>query len=195
MSLTAEHFAAAARRLGCDVAAVRAVAEVESVGSGFLPTGEPTVLFERHIFAALTDNRYDGARAPGLPAKYSLVSDCSASGKGEYGPQSAQHARLHAAALLDRDAALKSASWGMFQILGRYHGEAGHATIQAFVNAMYSGDREHLESFVSLVLARGLGDELRDHRWAELALRYNGKGYKVNRYDEKLAAAYEKWSK
>ncbi|MBU7571486.1 MAG: DUF3380 domain-containing protein, partial [Flavobacterium sp.] len=30
--------------------------------------------------------------------------------------------------------------------------------------------------------------------WAEFALRYNGKGYKTNRYDEKLMKAYARYS-
>ena len=39
--------ASAANKLGCEVAAVRAVVDVES-GGGFLPDGRPKILFERH---------------------------------------------------------------------------------------------------------------------------------------------------
>ena len=49
-SLTEADYAAAAGRLGCSVAAIKAVAKVESKGSGFLPSGEPRILFERHVF-------------------------------------------------------------------------------------------------------------------------------------------------
>ncbi|WP_262919099.1 N-acetylmuramidase family protein [Niabella hibiscisoli] len=48
--LTEKDFQDAARQLNCEVAAIKAVAEVESKGDGFLPTGEPKILFERHIF-------------------------------------------------------------------------------------------------------------------------------------------------
>jgi hypothetical protein len=185
--LTDADFRDAAAALRCDVAAVRAVTEVEAPRGAFLPTGEPTILFERHIFSRLTRRRFDGERAPDLPDECSLLSSPV---PGGYGPVSAQHARLAAAAKLDRDAALKSASWGMFQILGLYHAEAGHATLQGFVNAMYRGAGEHLRAFVSLVLARRLDSALREHRWADFALRYNGKGYRKNRYDIKLAEAH-----
>jgi two-component sensor histidine kinase len=49
-ALTEEDYKRAARRLGCSVAAIKAVAEVEAPGSGFLPDGRPKILFERHIF-------------------------------------------------------------------------------------------------------------------------------------------------
>src|SRR5690606_11763897 len=39
----------AAQALGVEPAAIRAVTEVESRGSGFLPDGRPVILFERHI--------------------------------------------------------------------------------------------------------------------------------------------------
>lgn len=193
--LTLDDFKAAAARLRCGVAEVRAVAEVEAPNGGFRPGGqEPVILFEPKIFSELTGGRFDGQRARALPPKYSLISSPHAPGPGEYGPESAQHARLQAAATLDREAALKSASWGMFQILGRYYEEAGFESLRAFVNAMYLGVDAHLAAFVSLVLHRKLDDDLREHRWADFARRFNGAGYKRNRYDEKLAAAFAKWS-
>lgn len=57
----------AAEALGCDLAAVMAVAEVESRGDAFLPDGRPTVLFERHVFRRLTGGIHDRA-APDLSA-------------------------------------------------------------------------------------------------------------------------------
>jgi N-acetylmuramidase len=45
-------YQAAAQSLGCEVAAVKAVAAVESAGHGFLPNGKPKILFEAHIFFA-----------------------------------------------------------------------------------------------------------------------------------------------
>ena len=43
-----------ADRLQCDVAAVLAVAEVESGGRKDLPDGRPQILFEAHWFSRLT---------------------------------------------------------------------------------------------------------------------------------------------
>ncbi|MES9280141.1 peptidoglycan-binding protein, partial [Cutibacterium acnes] len=41
--------AAAAKRLGVDLASIYAINQVESLGNGFASNGKPTILFERHI--------------------------------------------------------------------------------------------------------------------------------------------------
>ena len=51
---------AAAKKLDCQVAAVRAVIDVESRG-GFLPDKRPKILFERHYFSRLTKRKFDGS--------------------------------------------------------------------------------------------------------------------------------------
>jgi hypothetical protein len=48
--ITREAFLGSALLLGVEPEVVMAVAEVESSGDGFLPTGEPKILFEPHIF-------------------------------------------------------------------------------------------------------------------------------------------------
>src|SRR5690606_34779310 len=55
----------AASALGVDVATVRAVADVESSGGGFLADGRPKILFERHIFARETGGRFNQSH-PGI---------------------------------------------------------------------------------------------------------------------------------
>ena len=57
--LQEKDFQKAAKALNCDVAAIKAVAEVESKQDGFLPTDEPIILFERHIFSKLTKGIFD----------------------------------------------------------------------------------------------------------------------------------------
>ena len=49
-ALTNTDFARAATELNVEEAAIRAVAEVEAAGAGFLPDGRPAVLYEAHIF-------------------------------------------------------------------------------------------------------------------------------------------------
>lgn len=183
--LTDADFARAAVALGVDEPAIRAVTEVESLGSGFLPTGEPKILFERHLFHHYTGGRYDRA-----------FPDISAPTAGGYGAAERQHQRLDRAARLDRDAALKSASWGLFQVLGGNHFAAGHATLQAFVNAMYAGESQHLDAFVAFVRAHtAMHEALQGHDWAGFARRYNGPAYARNEYDTRLAAAYARHNK
>lgn len=175
-------YARAATSLGCPVAAVRAVALVESKG-GFLADKRPKILFERHIFHRLTEGRFSAAK----PA----ISNPT---PGGYRGGAAEYDRLAAALACDRLAALKSASWGAFQIMGFNHKLAGFPDVASFVRAMVSGEAAHLTAFVAFVKASNLADELVRRDWAAFARGYNGPDYRINRYDEKLAEAYAYFS-
>ncbi|WP_293354943.1 N-acetylmuramidase domain-containing protein [Phenylobacterium sp.] len=170
--------AAAAAKLACEVAAVRAVMQVESRG-GFLPDGRPRILFERHYFSRLVNGAYDHEHP-----------DICSTRSGGYVGGAAEYDRLVRAARLDLRAAIRSASWGAFQVMGDHYKRLGYATPEAFVQGMCESEDRHLEAFVAFVKFNRLDDELRRHDWAGFARGYNGAGYKANRYDEKLAAAY-----
>jgi hypothetical protein len=174
---TADH-ERAAKAIGCAVAAIRAVAEVESRG-GFLADGRPKILFERHIFSRLTNRRFDtGHPAIANPAP------------GGYRGGPAEYDRLAQAIALDRPAALKSASWGAFQIMGFNHNLAGFTDVEIFVKAMVSGQGAQLDAFARFIKASSLGDELIRKDWPGFARGYNGPDYAKNKYDIKLAAAF-----
>lgn len=181
MKLTEEDYTEAAQRLGCDVAAIQAVAEVEAgPHGGFLPDGAPTILFERHVFHRLTKGEFDNH------------PDISNAVPGGYGKVSEQHGRLEKAAKLNRSAALQSASWGLFQVLGANWSWLKYDSLQEFVNAMYRNEREHLDAFVRFVQVNNLARHLREKRWTQFAKAYNGPNYWKNSYDVKIAMAY-KW--
>ena len=170
----------AAKILNCEVAAVKAVAEVESTGSGFLSNGRPKILFERHYFHRLTKGKFS-----------SFYPDISNRQSGWYTKN--EHARLEKAAKLNREAALQSASWGKFQIMGAHWKALGYSSIQEFINAMYASETEHLMAFVKFVKVNGLSDELQRKDWAGFARGYNGSNYHINKYDQKMAVAYNKY--
>lgn len=178
-TFTAEGIALAAKRLGVDVPTVRAVAEVESNGVGFLPDGRPKILFERHIFSRLTERRFDGAHP-----------DISNPDPGNYEGGEDEYPRLYRALQLDGDAAVQSASWGGFQIMGFNWKECGEKSPYGFLLAMHHNADAHLQLFVGLVLSKGLADELQRRDWANFAAKYNGPNFRANRYDSKLASAY-----
>jgi N-acetylmuramidase len=184
--ITDEQYKEAAALLRCEVAAVKAVTEVESSGRGFLPDGKVKILFEPHIFWQELKKRNITP----------VVRDiCYPKWKtGAYGKMSEQWPKLERAVQINKDAALCSASWGLFQIMGQYWSETGVASLDEFVMMMKRTDYEHLMLFCGLILTRKLDDEMREKRWADFALRYNGSGYKANNYDTKLEAAYEKYS-
>lgn len=176
--LTDADFERAARAIGCTVAAVRAVNDVESRG-GFFADSRPKILYERHIFSRQTNRKFDAAHP-------SIANPSS----GGYIGGPAEYDRLAKAIALDRTAALKSASWGAFQIMGFNHKAAGFADVEAFVKAMASGQGAQLDAFVKFIKANSLDDELIRRDWAGFARGYNGPDYAKNKYDIKLAAAF-----
>lgn len=182
-TLTDEGILSAAKYLGVEPATIRAVAEVESAGDGFLPDGRPKILFERHKFHKFTKGEYDASHP-----------DISAKTAGGYGAGGAhQWKRFSEAMELDPEAAMKSASWGKFQIMGFNHKAAGFDTVDDFVDAMKASEDEQLKAFVQYIKSNLLDGELKNHDWAGFARQYNGADYKINRYDTKLAAAYKKF--
>ena len=170
--------------LGCELAAIKAVAEVESNGSSFLRDGRIKILFEAHIFSGYTNDSYSD--------DYPLISSKKWN-RSLYKGGAAEYPRLQQAMELNREAALKSCSYGGFQIMGFNYKICGFNSIDTFVKEMHTGDGQ-LKALANFIIRRGLADELRRKDWAGFARGYNGKGYKANRYDEKLAAAYKKFS-
>lgn len=189
--LTEQDYINAASILSVEVACIKAVTEVESSGSGFNADGSVKILFEPHVFWKQLKQR-------GIdPAQHKAGNeDILYMGWGEkpYGKYSAQWNRLNRARAINEDAALCSASYGIFQVMGFHFKICGFDSVQHFVNAMQESEGRQLEAFCSFVKANHLDDELRAKLWAQFALGYNGSGYKKNNYDKKLAAAYQKYS-
>jgi N-acetylmuramidase len=189
LTLTDEDFARAAKELDVEQAAIRAVAEVEAAGHGFLPDGRPAILYEAHVFHRLTKGGHIAAKD-----RHGVLLSASKWDRSLYGAAGAhQHDRLEDAAKLDDSAAKKSCSWGTFQILGENYQAAGCNTIDAFVAKMNSGAGAHLDAFVAFIKANNLDDALRRKDWAAFARGYNGPGYAQNAYDKKMAKAYARW--
>ncbi|ABI72196.1 hypothetical protein Sfri_2350 [Shewanella frigidimarina NCIMB 400] len=175
-----------ANQLGCKVAAIKAVADVESSGDAFFSNGKPKILFEAHIFARLTNHKYDQSH----PSVSSRTWNRSL-----YTGGSQEYARLEIAMSLDTSEALKSTSWGRFQIMGFNYSESGFTSVEAFVKAMFSSERKQLDAFVSFVKNKGLEKYLITLDWASFAKGYNGSQYEQNKYDIKLHKAFEKYDK
>jgi hypothetical protein len=172
---------AAAERLKCEVAAIKAVAQVETEAHGpFDEYGRATILFERHYFRNFTN------------AKYNKTHPDISGSPGGHGKFSEQYKKLSRAAMLDERAALKSASWGTFQIMGANHADAGYSDVNSFVTAMAQSADKHLEAFVAFIDKNPRAKKaLQNKNWARFAAEYNGKNYKQNLYDTKLEAAFK----
>lgn len=173
-------FERAADALQTDVPSVKALAHVESNGDGFLPDGRSKILFEAQHFHKLTQGKFDADH----PNISSPVWN-----RHLYKGGAAEWDRLEEAIELDREAALKSASYGAFQILGENFKACGFASVEAFVEAMKT-DTGQLDAFVNFIKANHIDGPLRRHEWDKVARLYNGPQYAANQYDQKLAAAY-----
>lgn len=199
MALSQQRIINEAKELRIRSAALMAVDLTESNGNGFLYDKKtPKILFEPHIFwkqlrergidpeRVLKDNV---VREPGgkiISSKYADIL-YPIWGTKKYGDVNVQHARLQRAAEINRDAALCSASWGRYQIMGYNWKLAGCLSLQEFINKMYRSEDEHLDCFSAYIKNTYLDDELRALDWAAFARGYNGKYYWKNEYDKKLA--------
>lgn len=190
--------AQAAARLGVPVATVYALNEVESQGRGFLDNGKPVILFERHVMfdrlqlvrSAGDDQEQLHQRAEQLAKQVPNLVNPKAGG---YIGGSAEHQRLAQARQLDDVAALESASWGGFQVMGYHWQRLGYSSVHDFVAAMNRSEADHLEAFVRFIEAdANLLKALKAQKWATVAKLYNGPSYQRNLYDVKLERAFER---
>jgi len=182
MGLRDEDYQEAATSLNVEIAAIKAVAEVETSGKAFDENGRPRILYERHYFHRLTDGKYS--------KKHPDISNATSGGYGKF---SSQYPKLERAYELDRDAVLRSASWGRFQIMGNNFQAAGFTSVAWFVLAMTQSESAHLKAFTSFVQSnKSMHTNLRDKDWAAFAASYNGPNYKDNQYDTKMEAAYKR---
>ncbi len=187
--ITEEQIQASAEKLGVEPETLKAVMQIECRGSGFLPTGEPVILFERHWFwRLLGKQRWWTARLKFM-RKHPRICNPRAGGYGRY---SSQHAKLQVASRFNRDCALMACSWGLGQVMGFHWQKLGYASLQDFVNAMYENEANQLDAMVRYIQVFGLADELQNKNWSGFAYGYNGRAFRKNRYDEKLAMAYHR---
>ena len=180
-----------AHELGIEKAALKAVVEVEcSNKGGFLRDGRPRILFEGHIFWQRLRKR--GIDPEALAAQHpdivypKWVRTHYKGGAGEW-ERFARAEKIHPVA------AIESASWGMFQIMGFHWATCGCSSAEEFRGLMECSEADQMRLSLLFMQKTGIAKWLKTKDWATFALRYNGSGYRANRYDTRLAEAYEKF--
>ena len=183
---------------------VKAVISVESAGRGHLPDGRPKILFEGHKFWhwLKTNGKDPEALQPGNDNIIYKSWTSKNYLKGEH-----EYKRLEAARKIDEKAAIYATSWGLFQILGENLEHnikgRGYKNVAEFEEKQHESEYYHFLDFLAfiktkIVRRKPLIDYISestngDYDWETFAYGYNGSGYKVNQYDIKLKAAYEKY--
>jgi hypothetical protein len=160
------------------------VISVETTGMGYLSDRRPKILFERHYFSKATKGQFD-----------QTDPDISNPVAGGYGPAGAhQYDRLARALALDQAAALGSTSWGLGQVMGVNFNECGYESVQNFVHAAIGSEDGQLAILAAFLKFSGCAQALKAQNWAQAARIYNGPNYAQNQYDQKLAAAFGRFS-
>jgi hypothetical protein len=149
---------------------------------GFGQDGRPIILFERHLFSRKTNSQFDTSNPS--------ISNRTPGGYPR--SQADRWAQLAEAYALDPEAALQSASYGRFQVLGQNYGNLGMPNAHEYVAKISKSEKDQLEAFEGFVRANNLADELQRKDWAGFARAYNGPGYAANQYDTKMANAYQR---
>lgn len=186
--LTTADYIAAAKELQCPPSMVHALSLKETKGKPFLPDGRPVILFERHQFykrmkdRALAERLAKTERDICFPnrkdnQKYQDPLDRYQGGTKEW--EFLERARKY-----DEKAALESASYGQFQVMGFNAVPIGYPSVQEFVRLMEVDVYQHLEAMVRFVKATPVALRgMRNKNFQDVALGYNGAGYAANRYD------------
>lgn len=189
------------QRLGLAPAAALAVLQVESGGQGFDPNGRLIARFENHLFDALWGQahadvyalhfRYDASRRW---QGHQFRSQPDGAWQDVHVSQDREWQALGLARGFDDTAALRSASYGAPQILGRNHARLGYDSVQAMLAAFQADLRWHIVGLFDFVRADGLSspglDALRLGRFVDFAAFYNGTGNQ-QQYGARLQTAYE----
>ncbi len=129
---------------------IHAVLDVETAGGGFDSIGRPKMLFEPHIFWRELGPGPDRDKAAALGLAYPKW------GQKKYPKDS--YGRLGQAMEINREKALRSASWGRGQIRGFNCLLAGYATARQMVDAFLDDEEAHLRAMITFIKTAGLDD-------------------------------------
>lgn len=184
--LSDEDFEIVADELGVEVAAIKAVVEIEAgkAMKGFAAPGVPVINFDASMYRIYRKKAPDrsGDKNAKVPA-------------GLSGYALREWTQLTNARKKNSDGADMGTFWGMFQIGGFNYKLCGCKTVKEFVAVMSESEFSQLELFAKFISATGYLADLKAKNWAGFARKYNGAGYRARGYHTRMAAAYKKYSK
>lgn len=182
--LTDADFKIIAKELGVEVAAIKAVVEIEAGPgmNGFWAPGVPIINFDRSMY-----NRFCSKAQCKKGAKGAKVPD------GLKGYPLKEWTQLVNARKQNEQGANLGTFWGMFQIGGFNYKTCGCSSIEEFVRLMSHSELEQLELFAAFITNSGMVPDLKKRNWAGFARKYNGTSYAKKGYHTRMATAYKKY--
>lgn len=187
-TLTEDDFREVAQSLGVEVAAIKAVVEIEAgrTHEGFSAPGKPLINFDLTMFRRFATRH--GVNLSKYGKSHSVVFN------SHRGSQKQANRRLEAAKSIHPHAAIEGTFWGMFQIGGFNWKKCGAESIDQFVELMSRSERDQLDMFASFISSTGLLKHLQSKNWAAFARGYNGPSYARRSYHTRMASAYNRYS-
>jgi len=132
-------------------------------------------------------------------AYFSRLSPKSKIGLWKTGPQTNQEeawALFNSAYVLDPQAAMRSTSIGLGQIMGDNYKLLGyHSVNDMWDDAKRGLDRQLYQLITFIENKKPLASLIKEHNWVMFAYYYNGPNYKKNSYDTKLNSRYAYYKK
>lgn len=175
--------------LSVDYHLLLAITQVEAGSKGFIALNKPIVLFERHIF--YKQLKKQGFNVDDLSNQYPQIINKI---PGGYLGGQRENYRLEMAKQINKNCAIESTSFGLFQIMGFHWSTLDYQSAQDFESQMNESELKQTEAFIRFIASRAnskMITALKDHDYTTFARLYNGPTYKKNRYDEKIKEAYE----
>jgi len=151
------------------------------------------ILFEGHKFHKYTEGKFTGIEEYKDISYPRWTRKWYATGANSEIRQQKEYLRFERAANLDEEAAIKSTSWGRYQIMGFNYKLVGFDDIFTFYYAMGDNELEHLISFVEYIFSTNLQKSLINQDWETFARGFNGSG-QVGIYAPKMERAFKKYS-
>ena len=190
MTLTDDDYREVAEHLGCEIAAIKAVVEIEAgrTHEGFSAPGRPLVNFDLGMF------RRNAAKKGVSLSKYYRTHP-QVFNRNRRSSQASVFSRLTAARSIHDASAIESTYWGMFQIGGFNWRKCGCASAGEFAERMSRSERDQLDLFAEFVKSTGLVKHLRSKNWRAFARGYNGPSYAARNYHNRMAASYARHKK
>jgi len=178
-----------AEGLQIEPALLLTVAVVEAKNKGLHRRGVPVILFERHIFYRQLKKHCLDAAA--LSVRYPKLINKKAGG---YIGGENENMRLKLAKQIHTKAAIESASFGLFQIMGFHWQALGYESAVDFELQMGASEENQAAAFVRFLTLKSnnkMLTALKKKDFKDFARLYNGVDFAKNNYDIKLQNHYQ----
>lgn len=168
-----------AQKAGYDYRVLKSIIQVESGQHGFSEkTGRLIIQFEPAWFKRECKDWQ----------KDTVHTTWQSNGVGD---QTAEWDAFNNAFAENPDAAMKSTSIGMMQLMGFHYAEIGFKTVGAmWDDAKISEANQVMQAVKWMKTVKQLDNAVMAKDWQHIAYYYNGENYKKFHYDDRLMAAY-----